>query len=134
MGSERSGQPPASEHGPVRPVHTCSGVGAAQDGDFVAQDEELDVLGGRRATQEQDQPEHLPENQVEQPQRHAGIMSDQRSSLVSNPGPTSVVYRLRRGHYVAVASSGPAQPLRLTEPFPVGLDLAELAAATRPSK
>ena len=47
MGSERSGQPPheRSEHGPVRPVHTWSWVGAAQDGDFVAQHEELDVLG-----------------------------------------------------------------------------------------
>jgi hypothetical protein len=27
----------------------------------VPQDEELDVLGGGRATQQQDQPEHLPE-------------------------------------------------------------------------
>ena len=34
-------------------------------------------------------PEHLPEDQVQQPQRHAGIMSDQRSPLVSDPGPTS---------------------------------------------
>jgi len=91
MGSERSGQPPheRGEHGPVRPVHTWSGVGAAQDGDFVAQDEELDVLGGGRATRQQDQPEHLPEEQVEQPQRHVGIMSDRRSPLVSNPAPTS---------------------------------------------
>ena len=87
MATQRSGQPPdeRGEHGPVRPVHTWSGVGAAQDGDFVAQDEELDVLGGGRATRQQDQPEHLPEEQVEQPQRHVGIMSDQRSLLVSDP-------------------------------------------------
>ena len=36
-----------------------------------------------------DQSEHLPEDQVQQPQRHAGIMSDRRSSLVSDPGPTA---------------------------------------------
>lgn len=63
----------------------------------------------------------------------AGIEHYLRIEL-SNPGPTSMVYRLRRGHYVAVGSSGPAQPLCLTEPFPVDLDLPELAAATRPSK
>jgi hypothetical protein len=40
-------------------------------------------------TRQQDQPEHLPEEQVEQPQRHVGIMSDRRSPLVSNPAPTS---------------------------------------------
>jgi hypothetical protein len=36
-----------------------------------------------------DQPGHLPEDQGQQPQRHAGILSDQRSPLVSDPGPTS---------------------------------------------
>ena len=69
--------------------HAWSWVGAAQDGDLVAQHEELDVLGGGRAARQQDQPEHLPEDQVQQPQRHAGIMSDRRSPLVSDPGPTS---------------------------------------------
>ena len=61
MGPERPGQPPheGSEHGSVRPVHTWSWVGAAQDGDFVAQHEELDVLGGGRAAHQQDQSEHL---------------------------------------------------------------------------
>ena len=63
----------------------------------------------------------------------AGIEHYLRIEL-SNPGPTSVVYRLQRGDYVAVASLGPAQLLCLTEPFPVDLDLAELAAATHPSK
>jgi hypothetical protein len=52
----------------------------------VAQHEELDVLAGGRATRQQDQPEHLQEDQVQQSQRHAEIMSDQRSPLVSDPG------------------------------------------------
>jgi hypothetical protein len=64
-------------------------VGTAQDGDLVAQHEELDVLGGGRATRQEDQAEHLPEGQVQQPQRHAGIMSDRRSPLVGDPSPTS---------------------------------------------
>ena len=86
-----AGQPPheRGEHGPVRPVQARTWVGTAQDGDLVAQHEELDVLGDGRATRQQDQPEHPPEDQVQQPQRHAGIMSDQRSPQVSDPGPTS---------------------------------------------
>lgn len=63
----------------------------------------------------------------------AGIEHYLRIEL-SSPGPTSTAYRLQRGHYVVVASAGPAQPLCLAEPFPIDLDLAELAAATRPSK
>jgi hypothetical protein len=51
-------------------------VGAAQHGDLVAQHEELNILGGGRAADQQDQPEHLQEDQVQQPQRHVGIMSD----------------------------------------------------------
>ena len=91
VATQCAGQPPdeGGEHGPVRPIHTWSWVGAAQDGDLVAQHEDLDILGSGRATRQQDQPEHLPEDQIEQPQRHAGIMSDQRSPLVSDPGPTS---------------------------------------------
>ena len=56
------GQPPheRGEHGPVRPVQAWPWVGAAQDGDLVAQHEELDVLGGGRAARQHDQPEHLP--------------------------------------------------------------------------
>ena len=33
--------------------------------------------------------EHLAKDQVQQPRRHAGIMTDRRSPLVSDPGPTS---------------------------------------------
>ena len=91
MATQRSGQTSheGGEHGPVGPVQAWSWVGAAQDGDFVAQHEEFDVLGGGRSGHQQEQPEHLLEDQVEQPQRHAGIMSDRRSPLVSDRGPTS---------------------------------------------
>ncbi len=66
--TRHSGQPPheGGEHGPVRPVHAGSWVGAAQDSDLVPQHEELDVLGGRRATQHQDQSENLSEDQIQQ--------------------------------------------------------------------
>jgi len=72
------------EDGPVRPVQVRSRVGAAQHRDLVAQNEELDVLGGGRANRQQDQPEHLPEDQIQQPQRHIGIMATRRSPLVSD--------------------------------------------------
>ncbi len=89
MATQCSGQPPhqGGEDRSVRPVHAWPWGRAAQDGDFVAQHEELDVLTGGRAAHQQDQSEHLPEDQVQQPQRHAGIMSDRQSSLVSDPGP-----------------------------------------------
>ena len=66
MATQRSGQPPdeRGEHGPVRPLQAWSRVGAAQHGDLVAQHEELDVLGGGRAAQQQDQPEDLLEDQI----------------------------------------------------------------------
>ena len=90
MATQCAGQPldEGGEQSSVRPVHAWSWVGAAQDGDLVAQHEELDVLGRGRAAHQQDQPEHLTKDQVQQPQRHAGIMSDQRSPLVSDPGLT----------------------------------------------
>ena len=42
------GQPPheGGKHGPVCPVQARPRVGAPQDDDFVAYDQELDVLGG----------------------------------------------------------------------------------------
>ena len=74
MATQRSGQPPdeRGEHGPVCPVQAGSGVGAAEHGDLVPQHEQLDVLGGGRAAQQQDQSEHLLEDQIQQPQRHGG--------------------------------------------------------------
>ena len=51
----------------------------------MAQHEELDILGGGRATQQQDQPEQLPEDQVQEPQRHVGIMPTRQLPLLSDP-------------------------------------------------
>ena len=69
MATQRPGQPPheRGEHGPIRPVHPRTWVAAAQDGDLVAQHEELDVLGRGGAAHQQDQPEHLPEDQIQEP-------------------------------------------------------------------
>ena len=80
VATQCAGQPPdeSGEHGPVRPVHARSWVGPAQDGDLVPQHEELDVLGSGRAAHQQDQPEHLPEDQIQQPQRHVEIMPNRR--------------------------------------------------------
>ena len=66
VATQRLGQPldERGEHGPVCPFQAWSWVGAAQDGDLVAQHEELDILGGGRAAQQQDQPEHLTKDQV----------------------------------------------------------------------
>ena len=72
MAAQCSGQPPdeGGEHGPVRPVQPWSWVGAAEYGDLVPQHEQFDVLGGGRAAHQQDQPQHLQEEQIQQPQRH----------------------------------------------------------------
>ena len=61
MATQCAGQPldEGREHGSVRPVQAWSWIGAAQDGNLVAQHEELDVLGGGRAAHQQDQSEHL---------------------------------------------------------------------------
>ncbi len=74
MATQRSRQPPheRGEHGPIRPLQTWLRIGTAQHGDLMAQDEQLDVLGGGRATQQQEQPQHLLEDQIQQPQRHGG--------------------------------------------------------------
>lgn len=65
MATEGLGQPPdeGGEHGPVCPVDAGSWVGAPEHRDLVPQHEELDVLGGGRASRQQDQPEHLLEDQ-----------------------------------------------------------------------
>src|SRR4051794_30378692 len=88
VATQRSGQSPheRGEHGPVRPVQAWTWVGATEHSDLVTQHKKLDVLGGGRATRQQDQPEHLPEDQVQQAQRHARTMSDRRSPLASDPG------------------------------------------------
>ena len=74
MARQALGQPPdeGGEDGPVRPVQAWSRVGAAEHRDLMPQNEELDVLGAGRAAQQQDQSEYLPEDQIQQPQRHGG--------------------------------------------------------------
>jgi hypothetical protein len=105
MATQCAGQPPneSGEHRPVRPVQARAWVGAAQDGDLMAQHKELDVLGGRRAAQQEDKPEHMSEDQVEQPQRHAGIMPNQRSPPVSGPSLTSGTPQVRDRFGIAFA-------------------------------
>ena len=68
MATQCSGQPQdeGGEDRPVRSVQAWFWTGAAEDGDLVPQHEEFDVLGGGRATQQQDQSEHLPEDQIQQ--------------------------------------------------------------------
>jgi hypothetical protein len=51
---------------------------------------------------------------------------------LNGPGPSSMVCQLQRGRYVEVTSSSSGQLLCLAQPFPVDLDLAGLASATRP--
>jgi hypothetical protein len=41
-----------------------SRVGAPEHGDLVPQHQQLDVLGGRRSSQQQDQPQNLLEDQI----------------------------------------------------------------------
>lgn len=47
-------------------------------------------------------------------------------------GPSAVVCRIEDDRYVEVGGVGPGHPLVLTDPIAVTLDLAALAAATRP--
>jgi hypothetical protein len=44
----------------------------------------------------QDQPEHLPEDQIQQPQRHIGIMPNPRLLLVSDPARVLAPHKPRR--------------------------------------
>lgn len=61
----------------------------------------------------------------------AGIDHYLRIEL-NGPGPSSVAYQLQRGCYIEATSSSSDQLLCLAQPFPIDLDLAELATATRP--
>jgi hypothetical protein len=90
VATQCAGQPPheGGEHGSVRPVQARRWVGAAQDGDFVPEHEELDVLGGGRAARQQDQPEHLPEHQVQQRAPRGAVVADggERPSVLCRRG------------------------------------------------
>ena len=54
------------EQGPVGPVQARPRVGSAEYGNLVAQDEQLDVLGCRRAAEQCQRAEKPTEDQVEQ--------------------------------------------------------------------
>jgi hypothetical protein len=64
---------PADERGEdrsIRPVHTRPWIRSPQDGNVVAQYQELDVLGRRRAAEQQQQVQQPQKDQVKQTQRH----------------------------------------------------------------
>ncbi|MGQ0775761.1 MAG: Uma2 family endonuclease [Pseudonocardiales bacterium] len=61
----------------------------------------------------------------------AGIRYYLRIELCS-PGPSAWQYRLVGDRYREIVHAEPLQRLRLTEPFALDLDLAALAASTRP--
>ena len=72
MCPQRSGEVPAQrgQHRPICPVQPGPRVGASQHRDLVPQHQQFDVLGGRRAA-EQDQPAAEPgEDQVQQAKGH----------------------------------------------------------------
>ncbi|MGH3694300.1 MAG: Uma2 family endonuclease [Pseudonocardiaceae bacterium] len=61
----------------------------------------------------------------------AGVPNYLRIEL-DEAGPRALVHRLERDHYTQVTKVDPGQPLVMTEPIAVTLDLAALAATTRP--
>jgi hypothetical protein len=86
---------PADEGGEdraIRPIQARLRIDSAQHGNFVAQHQQLDVLGHRRATKQHQQIQQPDEDKVEQTQRHGA-----RSCLLAKPanlpgqqrGPTS---------------------------------------------
>jgi hypothetical protein len=103
----------------IRPIQARLRIGSAQHGNFVAQHQQLDVLGHRRATKQHQQVQQPDEDKVEQTQRHGA-----RSCLLAKPanlpgqqrGPTSgtpQVYQrircgLRRGRHPDPYQSNPS--------------------------
>lgn len=63
----------------------------------------------------------------------AGIRYYLRIELCS-PGPSARQYRLTGDRYREIVHAEPQERLRLTEPFALDVDLAALAAATRPPR
>jgi hypothetical protein len=59
-------QPPdqGGEDGAVSPVQAGSRVGAPEHGDLMSQHQQLDVLGGRRPSEQQEEPQNLLEEQI----------------------------------------------------------------------
>jgi hypothetical protein len=72
MPAQRRGQAldECGEQRSVGPVQSGLGVGSAEYGDLVAQDEEFDVLGCRCAAEQCQRAQKSADDQVEQAQRH----------------------------------------------------------------
>jgi hypothetical protein len=68
------------EHSTISPVQSGPGVGAAQHGNLVAQDKQLDILGRRRPANQPQPAENPDEDQVKQAQRHGARSSWSRGS------------------------------------------------------
>lgn len=49
-------------------------------------------------------------------------------------GPSATAFQLDDGRYISVAHAAPGERLRLGSPFPLEVDLATLATATRPPR
>jgi len=103
-----AGQPPHEGGNTARSARSKRGrwVAAVQDGDLVREHQELDVLGGGRATRQQHQPEYVPEHQVQQPQRHA------RSCPINNHRWSTAQNRLPAPHRLRPTPT--ADPAELT--------------------
>jgi hypothetical protein len=107
-------QPPdqRGEDRAIRPVQAGLRVDSAQHGDFMTQHQELDVLGRRRAAEQQQQVQQLKEDQVEQTQRH-GARSCLPAGHTDHPGqrrrPTSGTPQVSAAHdWHANPTPGPA--------------------------
>jgi hypothetical protein len=69
----RSGEVPGEggEYGPVRPGQPWPGAKpTAQHGYFVAQRQQLDVLGSLRTEEQEEQPEEADKSEVDHAERH----------------------------------------------------------------
>ena len=90
MAPQCSGQPPdeRGEYRPVRPVQRWPRVGSTEGGDLMAQHEQLHLLGGGRAAQQQDEPKHLPEDQIQKRAPRGAVVSDggERPSVLCRRG------------------------------------------------
>ena len=62
------------DQGAVGPAHPRAWRAPSEHGELVAQDQDLDVLGGVGSGAQHDPAQELGEHQVDQPQRHQGIM------------------------------------------------------------
>lgn len=69
---------------------------------------------------------------------YLALPEDRRRIELCSPGPSARQYRLTgdryRYRYREIVHAEPPERLRLTEPFALDVDLAALAAATRPPR